>query len=129
MTDIPPIQRAAEILSDLASGLKTLSKEVEVVNAGLQHFYLAQYRIHVIHQVKAICILVGNEEAPYYSEQAGQLVRGLCETWAKVAWMMEPDEETERIDRAWRLYKYQVKKAREKIEYKQLTLRKPNSRI
>ena len=71
MTDTPPIQRAAEILSDLASGLKTLSKEVEVENAGLQHLYLAQYRIHVIRQVKLSIFLLeisrpNSDLSPYY---------------------------------------------------------------
>ena len=80
--------------------------------------FLSQFSIYTIRQVKAICILVGNEVEPYYSEQAGQLLRGLCETWARSVWMMKPDNEKERMDRARSIHKDSTVQLRNTVDYK-----------
>ena len=80
--------------------------------------FLSQFCIYTIRQVKAICILVGNEDEPFYTEQAGQLLRGLCETWARSAWMIKPDTENERMDRARTIYKDSTAELRNTIDYK-----------
>ena len=107
-----PIERSARILNDLVSELKALMDDYQTERHGLHIGYLSLFFIYTIRQVRAICILVGDESAPYYAEQAGQLLRCLCEIHAKAAWMMKPDNEQEQTRRARCLQKASVKRER-----------------
>ena len=118
-----PIQISAELISDLASELKRLLR-AGIPLHGLHFGYMSLFTLHTIRQVKAICILIGFEKEPYYTEQAGQLVRNLCELYAKLAWMMKPKNDEDRDYRAWQLEKSTIDKEPisydKKILYKEL---------
>ena len=105
-----PIQRSVKLLNDLVSALQTLMDGYQTERSGLHIKYLSLFLVYTIRQVRAICILVGDESAPYYAEQAGQLLRCLCEVYAKAAWMMNQDDEQGCTHRAWRLEKASVQK-------------------
>ena len=117
MAEESSIKKSADLLIALASTLGTLLQSASVENAGPDIQLLARFCVHTVRQVQAICILIGKEEAPYFAEQAGQLLRGLCETWGRASWLMKPNDENERIDRAWRIYKDGVVNLREKVQY------------
>ena len=104
-----PIQISAELISDLSSELRRLLRAGTPLY-GLHFGYMSLFTLHTIRQVKAICILIGFEKEPYYAEQAGQLVRNLCELYAKLAWMMKPKNDEERDYRAWQLEKSTIDK-------------------
>lgn len=103
------IQKSAELLADLTNELQDLCSDFETVPQGLHTKYLGLFLVYTIRQVQAICILISNP-APFYAEQAGQLSRGLCEIYAKAAWMMQPDSESDRDQRAWRLEKSSIER-------------------
>ncbi len=103
------IQSSAELLADLTKELQDLCSDFETEPQGLHTKYLGLFLVYTIRQVQAICILINNP-APFYAEQAGQLLRGLCELYAKAAWMMYPEAEGDRDYRAWRLEKSSVAK-------------------
>ena len=105
-----PIQRSARLLNDLVSVLKTLMDGHQTERSGLHIKYLSLFLVYTIRQVRGICILVGDEPTQKYAEQAGQLLRCLCEIYAKAAWMMTPDDEQGCAHRAWRLEKASVQK-------------------
>ncbi len=104
-----PIQISAELISNLASELKRLLK-ARIPSHGLHFGFMSLFTLHTIRQVKAICLLVGFEKEQYYAEQAGQLVRNLCELYAKLAWMIKPNNDEDRDYRAWQLEKSTIDK-------------------
>ena len=106
-----PIQRSVILLNDLVSALKPLLDGFQTERCSLHIGYLSRFFVYTIRQVRAICILVG-DPSQKYAEQAGQLLRGLYEIYAKAAWMMNPDDEQQRTRRAWRLQKAGVKQER-----------------
>ena len=118
-----PIQISAELISDMASELKSFL-EAEIRPYGLHSGFMSLFTLHTIRQVKAICLLVGFEKEQYYAEQAGQLVRNLCELYAKLAWMIKPKNDEDRDYRAWQLEKSTIDKEPisydKKILYKEL---------
>lgn len=112
------LRASAARLTDLASQLYAMLSGLHREKVGPDYeLLLAQFCVHTVRQVKAICILVGNDEEPFYSEQAGQLIRGLSETWSRVAWMMQPDNRDNRMDRARRIYKDSTTHLRKTIDY------------
>ncbi len=104
-----PIHRSAELLVNLTDELKRLRRNPETDPHSPHIKYLGLLLVHTIRQVQAICILIDNP-APVYAEQAGQLLRGLCEIYAKAAWMMHPETESERDYRALCLEKSSIVK-------------------
>lgn len=110
MQDTKYIRRSAELLYDLTRKLLESLEGYQPEIRRLHTKYLLCYLLYTIRQVQAICLLVGNNKSPYYSEQAGQLVRVLYEIYAKSGWMIYPDTDNERNRRAWRLEKTGVGK-------------------
>lgn len=74
---------------------------------------------YMMRQVQAICLLTETKGHLYYAEQAEQLVRSLCEAWAKVSWMIQPEDKTERDHRARRLYNDAIDQYQKTYEYSQ----------
>ncbi len=109
MHNSSPIQRSAEVLVKLTEEFQELCSDFETESHGLHTKYLGLFLVYTIRQVQAICILINNP-APFYAEQAGQFLRGLCEIYAKADWMMKPDTESDRDRRAWHLEKASIKK-------------------
>ena len=104
------IQRSAQLLSDLTVKLLESLEGYQPEIRGLHTKYLIYYLLYTIRQVQAICLLIRNNRLPYFSEQTGQLVRVLYEIYAKSSWMIYPDNDCERNNRAWRLEKAGVYK-------------------
>ena len=113
MTDSSAIKNSADLLADLALELRSLLDGARTEPRGVHTKYLALFLVYTVRQVRAICLLVGCESTPFYAEQAGQLLRGLCEICIKAAWMMAPDDDNERNSRALRMDKASIK--REKL--------------
>ena len=114
------IRTSADLIVALASTLATSMEEREIAECGPACQLLARLGVHAVRQAQAVCILVGrlDETVPaYYAEQAGQLVRGLVETWARAAWMMWPESEVEQDERALRIVKDSLVEMRKKLDY------------
>ena len=119
MKDTKFIRQSAQLLYDLTVKLLESLEGYQPEIRGLHTKYLILYLLYTIRQVQAICLLVGNNKLPYYSEQAGQLVRVLYEIFAKSSWMVFPDKDNECNRRAWRLEKASVYKETKSEKEKQ----------
>lgn len=105
MNDDTDIRKASVLITDLVSVLKDLLNGSRIDLTYDHTKYLAASCAYTIRQVQAICLLANYEVPLYYAQQAEQLVRGLCEIWARVSWMMDPVDTEERENRLWRIYK------------------------
>lgn len=114
------IRKSADLIVALASTLTTALEERKIEDCGPACQLLSRLCVHAIRQSQAICILVGRMDGAtpaYFAEQAGQLLRGLVETWARAAWMMQPETESDRDERALRTVKDSLVEMRKKLEY------------
>ena len=105
-----PVRRSAYLLAELAQQLTLMLKDFKADNPPFYFKYLLYFLIYAKRQIEAICILLAHESHPIYAEQAGQLVRVLIELTIKLAWMVNPDEASQRDYRALQMEKDSVKK-------------------
>lgn len=123
------VQRSQRIIdktdADIAVAADRLKALANVISAKLEaageyaadtptHQYLARLAVHIVRQVEAICLLVA---FPYFSEQAGQLVRGLTEATRIALWLDEPIDQDERLRRAVTFFKDGVTQMKDKVDY------------
>lgn len=77
---------------------------------------LARQLVFLVRQVHAVAILLA---FPYYAEQAGQLVRGLCELARTIGWLVAPDSAAERRHRAVRFWNDGIRQTRDKYDFQE----------
>lgn len=111
----PDIAAAAVLLDQLAHVIVDRIEATEplVIDTPTKD-YLARLAIHVVRQVDGIARLL---MFPYYSEQAGQLVRGLGEATRIAMWLDEPDDPEEQDRRARIYFKDGVVQMKKKVDY------------
>ena len=108
MSDDTDIRKASALITDLASELQDLLNSSQIDSTYAHTLFLAASCTYTIRQVQAICLLVNSEGPLYYAQQAEQLVRGLCEIWARVSWMMSPANTEEQVHRLRSIYKKDI---------------------
>lgn len=108
MSDDTDIRKASALITDLASELQDSLNSSQIDSTYAHTLFLAASCAYTIRQVQAICLLVNSEGPLYYAQQAEQLVRGLCEIWARVSWMMSPANTEEQVHRLRSIYKKDI---------------------
>lgn len=98
------IRKAAELIKGHVSNLGEVFDGYQSSRNNPYSLLVVASCVYIMRQVQAICLLTETKGQLYYAEQAEQLVRGLCEAWAKVCWMIQPEDKAERDHRAWCLY-------------------------